>query len=63
MSIRKRGKAWEIVIEMGKDAEGKRKQETFTFHGKKEDAREEERRLKYELKHGFYIGQGKLTVR
>lgn len=62
MSIRKRGKAWEIVIELGKDADGNRKQKTFTFHGKKEDAREEERRLKYELKHGYYIGQGNLTV-
>jgi len=62
MSIRKRGKAWEIVIELGKDKEGKRHQHTVTFYGKAEDARKEEIKLKYEAKHGYYIGQGDLTV-
>lgn len=62
MSIRKRGKAWEIVIEMGKDADGKRKQETFTFHGTKADAKEEEIRIKYELQHGTFIPNTKTTL-
>lgn len=62
MSIRKRGKAWEIVIEMGKDADGKRIQETFTFHGKKEDAKLEEARLKHELFYGKFIPNNKATV-
>lgn len=62
MSIRKRGKAWEIIIEMGKDADGKRIQETFTFHGKKEEAKLEEARLKHELFYGKFIPNNKATV-
>ena len=62
MSIRKRGKAWEIVIEMGKDADGIRIQKTFTFHGRKEDARAEEARLKHEARYGNFMPDNKQTV-
>ncbi len=61
MSIRKRGKAWEIVIEMGKTPEGRRDQRTFTFHGTKKEAQEEEARLKLELKRGYHFDR-KMTV-
>jgi len=61
MSIRKRGKAWEIVIELGKDAEDKRIQKTFTFHGTKPEAADEEARLRLELKGGYTFDQ-KMTV-
>jgi len=61
VSIRKRGKAWEIVIELGKDAEGKRIQKTFTFHGTKPEAADEEARLRLELKGGYTFDR-KMTV-
>jgi integrase len=60
MSIRKRGKAWEIVIEM-KDENDKRVQKTFTFHGSKPDAKLEEARLRVAYQLGITT-KGKMTL-
>lgn len=46
MGIRKRGDAWQIVIDVGKTEDGKRQQKVFTFRGTKAEARAEEARLK-----------------
>lgn len=51
MGIRKRGDAWQIVIDVGKpikteDGKLKRQQKVFTFRGTKAEARAEEARLK-----------------
>lgn len=59
MAIRKRGNAWQIVIDVGK--KGDRHQKVFTFYGTKPEARAEEARLKAMYKHGTAL-PGKMTV-
>lgn len=63
MSIRKRGKGYEIVIEVGKHPDGKRNQKTFMFYGTPEEAKQEEVRLKYEMIYGKFIPDRKKTVK
>jgi hypothetical protein len=51
MGIRKRGDAWQIVVDVGKpikteEGKLKRQQKVFTFRGTKAEARAEEARLK-----------------
>jgi hypothetical protein len=59
MGIRKRGNAWQIVIDVG--TKEKRQQKVFTFYGTKTEARAEEARLKAMYKHGSAL-PGKMTV-
>lgn len=59
MGIRKRGKAWQIVIDVG--TKEKRQQKVFTFYGTKPEARAEEARLKALYKQGSAL-PGKMTV-
>ena len=41
--IRRRGKgSWAIVLNLGRDANGKRRQKWHTVHGTKRDAQKEE---------------------
>jgi len=62
MSIRKKGKGYEIIISTGKDPKtGKYKQKSFMFHGSLPEARKEEARLKYEYKNQIRI-DSKMTV-
>jgi len=60
MSVRKRGKGWEIVIEL-KDENNKRHQKTFMFYGTKPEARLEEARLKVAYQMGITT-KGKMTL-
>lgn len=60
MSIRKRGKGWEIVIEM-RDESNKRVQKTFMFYGSKPEAKKEEARLKVAYQLGI-TAKGKMTL-
>lgn len=59
MAIRKRGNAWQIVIDVG--TKEKRQQKVFTFYGTKPEARAEEARLKAAYKMGTTL-PGKMTV-
>ncbi|HBC93685.1 MAG TPA: site-specific integrase, partial [Pelotomaculum sp.] len=59
MGIRKRGNAWQIVIDVG--TKEQRQQKVFTFRGTKPEARAEEARLKAMYKMGTSL-PGKMTV-
>lgn len=59
MGLRKRGDAWQIVIDVG--SKGDRHQKVFTFRGTKPEARAEEARLKALYKQGVAL-PGKMTV-
>ena len=61
--LRKRGKSWAIILEMGIDADGKRRQKWHTFHGNKKDAEAELARLLHELNTGMYAEPDKMLVR
>ena len=61
--IRKRGKeSWALVIDLGRDSGGKRKQKWHTIHGTKKDAQRELRRLLTSLDEGIYVEPTKITV-
>jgi len=62
--LRKRGPgAWALIVELGRDAEGKRRQKWHTFHGNKKDAEAELTRLLHELNTGMYAEPDKMLVR
>ena len=61
--IRKRGKgSWAIVIDLGRDSSGKRRQKWHTVHGKKTDAQRELTRILHQLDTGMYVRPSKMTV-
>lgn len=61
--IRQRGKdAWAIVLYLGTDAHGKKRQKWHTVHGSKKDAERELRRLLHEMDTGSYVEPSKMTV-
>ena len=63
MSVRKRGKYYHIVLEKGRDADGKRIQEWMaTEFTRKADAQAKEEELKFALRKGTYIKPTKKTV-
>ena len=62
--IRQRGKGtWAIVIDIGRDANGKRRQKWHTVHGSKKAAERELARLLNEINTGGYVEPTQLTVR
>jgi integrase len=62
--IRKRGKSsWSIIIDLGRDESGKRKQKWHTVKGKKSEAEAELRRLLNDLDEGVYVEPRKLTTK
>ena len=61
--IRKRGeRSWAVVLDVGRDAEGKRRQKWHRVSGTKKDAQRELNRLLFELDEGIYIEPAKLSV-
>lgn len=61
--IRQRGKkSWSIVLDLGRDPSGKRRQKWHTVHGTKRDAQRELTRLLHSLNTGEYVEPSKLTV-
>lgn len=61
--IRRRGKkSWAIVIELGRDAHGKRKQRWHSVKGTKRDAEQELHRLVHSFAQGSYVDPHKVTV-
>lgn len=60
--IRKRGKTWAVVVELGKDAQGKRRQKWKTVHGTKKEAEAELARILHELNTGMYAEPERMLV-
>lgn len=61
--IRKRGlNSWAIILDIGQDNEGKRRQKWHSVKGTKKDAEKEMARLLTELSTGSYMEPSKLTV-
>ncbi|MDO8750670.1 MAG: site-specific integrase [Dehalococcoidia bacterium] len=62
-SIRKRGKdSWELTIDLGFDADGKRKRKFVTVQGKRADADKRLRQLLTDNDKGLPINTAKITV-
>ena len=62
--IRKRGKrSWALVIDLGRDANGRRRQKWITVRGTKRDAERELARVITELDTGAFVEPSKLSVR
>jgi integrase len=61
--IRKRSRAsWAIVIDLGRDPGGKRRQKWHTVHGTKQDAERELANLLNSIHKGDYVEPSKMTV-
>ncbi len=61
--LRRRGPGtWAVVVELGRDPEGKRRQKWHTVHGTKADAERELTRILHELDTGLYAEPERLTV-
>ena len=60
--IRKRGDSWQLIYELSRDADGKRKQGRQTVHGTKRDADTKLREILTALDKGGYITPTKETV-
>lgn len=62
MARGKDGKTWALIIDIGKDAQGKRRQQWITFHGTKREAGTELARLITEQANGTSVEPNRLTV-
>ena len=61
--IRRRGKrSWAVVIDVGRDATGKRRQRWHTVKGTRRDAERELARLVHSRNTGSYVAPNRLTV-
>jgi integrase len=61
--IRKRGKtSWEIAINLGRDAQGKRRQKFHNVRGTKRDAQRKLNEILHQLDTGSYVAPQKVTV-
>jgi len=61
--IRERGKGtWALIVDLGRDSAGKRKQKWHSFKGNKRDAQNELARLITELNSGTYVEPSKLSL-
>ncbi len=61
--IRKRGKtSWAIVLDLGRDAAGKRRQKWHSVKGTRKDAEREVARLVNEMNNGAYIEPSRMKV-
>src|SRR5215469_1923547 len=61
--IRRRGKdSWAIVIDLGRDAAGNRRQKWHTVHGTKQDAQRQLATILHQLNTGAYVEPTKITL-
>lgn len=61
--IRKRGKSsWAVVLDMGRDADGKRRQKWHAVSGNRKDAQRELARLLNDINIGAYVEPARMTV-
>src|SRR5438093_6173828 len=62
--VRQRGeRSWAVVLDIGRDATGRRRQRWHTVQGTREDAENELFRLLHSLNTGEYVEPSKLTVK
>lgn len=61
-TIKARGKGYSIIVDVGTDADGKRKQKRFTVRGSRADAEKKLRELLRSVDNGTYTDAGKLTL-
>ena len=62
--IRRRGKrSWAIILDLGRDNDGKRKQKWHSFKGTKKDAEAELARIVTNINTGEYVPPSKMLVR
>jgi integrase len=62
--VRRRGKAsWAVVLDLGRDRAGKRRQKWHSVQGIKKDAERELAKLLHQRSTGSYVAPGKLSVR
>jgi integrase len=59
--IRKRGKSWAVVFDLGRDASGKRRQKWHSVPGTRRNAERELARLLNELNTGAYVEPARMT--
>ena len=60
--IRKRGQKWAIVVELGRDAQGKRRQRWHSGYHRRKDAERDLPRILREMQTGEYVDPTKLKV-
>jgi hypothetical protein len=61
--IRQRSKgSWAIILDLGRDADGKRRQKWHTVRGTKKDAQRELAKLLHQLHTGEYVEPTQMTV-
>ncbi len=60
--ITRRGDAWCIVFDLGRDERGRRRQKWVTVRGSRRDAERELARLQHELTTGAYVAPADMTV-
>ncbi len=61
--IRQRGpQSWAVVLDLGRDATGKRRQKWHTVRGSKKDAHRELARLVHEMNTGAYVEPSRMTL-
>ncbi len=53
---------YKVTLEMGRDADGKRRQRAFTVHGTKKDAERELTRLLREMDTGAFVEPARMQV-
>ena len=60
--IRERGKNWVVVVDLGKDSTGKRRQHWETVKGPKRDAQRRLREILASVETGAYVKPSHLTL-
>src|ERR1700722_16094882 len=62
--IRRRGKrSWAIILDIGNDLDGRRRQKWHSVKGTKKEAEDELARLINELRNGIYVETGKTSIK
>lgn len=61
-TILKRGKKWSIVVDIGKDIKGKRKQKWFSGFRTKKEAESELTKILHQLENNIFINPDKMTL-
>ena len=61
--LRKRGdRSWAVIVDVGRDADGKRRQRWHSVKGSKRDAERELAKILHEMNTGSYVEPAKMTV-
>ena len=60
--IRRRGKSWAVIIDLGRDASGKRRQKWHAVPGTRREAQRELARILNEVNTGAYVEPARMTV-